>query len=138
MKRLVLGLVVFLSIVVVVIYLALPALVRGNREATRAVMMQTQYSCPEGSIEKIDNWGAIGFSRFCTKNDVKHGKWMAWEGKRLVIDGSYLDGQHHGKWMYFDGKGFATRVIEYDRGKVLKDSLTGKRSGVVVQLHNES
>ena len=130
MNRIVIMTLLFAAAAVVVAYLGLPLLMRGNKEATRKVMMMSEHVCTEGSVEKVENWGMNGYSRACVKNGIRHGNWAAWEGGRKVIAGGYLSGQENGTWTFFNAHGDVEREILYDRGSIVKDSLARKSFGV--------
>jgi hypothetical protein len=126
MNRFVIVTLLFALAAAVVAYFGLPLLIRGNKESTRKVMMTSEHICTEGSVEKVENWSMSGFSRACVRNGVGHGKWVAWEGGRKVIDGGFLNGQENGVWTYLNAQGDVERVILYDRGRIVKDSLAGR------------
>ena len=98
-------------------------LLHRNLEATHVAILQAPHSCEDGAVEKLERWGAAGYSRSCVENGMAQGHWMAWEGKRKVIDGNYVNGKEQGVWTFLSSDGKTERIIEYDQGKVIRDSL---------------
>jgi hypothetical protein len=80
-------------------------------------MLNEELNCPKGSVEEFSRWGGIdenGWSHSCK---MMHGKFHAWRGDVLAIEGQYSYGKEQGKWIYRDADGKTYKVITYKDGK---------------------
>lgn len=84
---------------------------------THRIMMENEFTCPNGSKLEIDRWGPAGYMRYCSVKGKKHGKWEAWEYKYKKIDGFYSNDLKDGEWIFWNEDGNKYRVVKYENGK---------------------
>ncbi|MEK6538361.1 MAG: hypothetical protein AABZ46_04460 [Nitrospirota bacterium] len=116
---------IVIAIIVIVYYVLLilrTKLYRNYMAATKKAMLAVEFTCPEGGHEVIQRWGEAGYMRYCVKNNEKHGRSEAWEGK-LRIAGNYQHGKEHGRWTVYNEDGSIYRIIEYDSGKEISNKI---------------
>lgn len=94
--------------------------------ATRSAIEKTAFSCPPGYEEVIERWGLSGYSRYCQKDGLQHGKWIAFEDERLVIEGGYNLGNKNGRWIWYHEDGRIFRIAEYNDGSEISDKIINK------------
>ena len=79
-----------------------------------------------GFNKVIERWGLLGYSRYCMKNGVIHGKWIAFENGKLAIEGRYKFGKKDDKWIYYHNDGRIYRIVIYDQNQIIKDIIINK------------
>lgn len=84
---------------------------------TRSAVAAVDLQCADGSVEKREVWSKLGIAVFCEKDGVKQGKWQAWDGGYMHIEGQYVDGDKDGTWKYFNAHGEQWGVRTYALGK---------------------
>ena len=50
---------------------------------SKEAVSKINIKCPINSETKIEMWGQVGHSIGCYKNDILHGKWVAWEDGKI-------------------------------------------------------
>ncbi len=118
-------------ILFVLIVVCLPSLcsctqVSSSLSATKAAIRKAPFSCLTGCEEVIERWSLLGYSRYCKKYGLRHGKWIAFENERLVIEGSYKLGKEDGRWIWYHSDGRVFRIVEYDEGSEISDKIINK------------
>ena len=82
-----------------------------NRRPEQSKEMQdAKIKCPDGSHVEYSPWGEVGWEKSCKMN---HGKFTAWKGGRIVIDGQFNNGVKTGTWIYYDKNGNIEKTINY-------------------------
>lgn len=95
--------------------------ISDSLKATKTAIKKEVFYCPEGCKEVIERWSLAGYSRYCIKNGYRHGKWIAFENKRLAIKGNYSEGKKDGQWIWYHNDGRVFRIIEYKDGIEMSD-----------------
>jgi hypothetical protein len=93
---------------------------------TKKAMLQEEHKCSDDSVEVIEPWGPYGYSRYCRKSGLKHGRWVAWEKKRLCIEGYYFSDKQHGVWTWYHKDGRIYRIVEYKHGVEVSNKVINK------------
>ena len=99
------------------------ASVQRELAKTYSVLTQSDFSCPKGTQIHIERWGEVGWARFCDHNGEKHGPWQAWKHQRVVIEGGFFRDQKDGVWNFLEANGGVYRVIEYERGQEVSNTV---------------
>jgi len=118
-------------ILFVVIVVCLPSLCSCSQEgsslnATKEAIKKVPFSCSADCEEVIERWSLLGYSRYCKKDGLRHGKWIAFENGRLVIEGSYKLGKEDGRWIWYHSDGRVFRIVEYDEGSEISNKIINK------------
>jgi hypothetical protein len=90
-----------------------------NRKAAAEATIQ----CPPGTSAEIARWSKLGYTHACYDTRIRHGPWTAWDNGALAISGTFSRGQRHGHWRWLAADGTVKRLITYDSGVVIHDSL---------------
>lgn len=77
---------------------------------TKKIMIGSSFVCSNDCVVKIEVWGPYGYSRYCQKGNIRHGKWEAWEKERLVISGDYSNGTKTGTWTWYNKDGTVDKI----------------------------
>lgn len=94
--------------------------------ATKVAIQKVPFTCMDGCEEVIERWSLLGYSRYCQKDGMRHGKWIAFENERLVIEGSYKLGKEDGQWVWYHSDGRVFRIVEYNEGVEVSDRIINK------------
>ena len=83
---------------------------------SKEAIKNISFSCERGHEDRIQRWSETGYSRGCYKDKSLHGRWVAWEGSFMNIEGRYNNGLKDGEWLIFDNNGQVYRKISYEKG----------------------
>jgi hypothetical protein len=97
--------------------------IRSSIDGTRAAMMRSDFTCPDGTFEKVSRWSKAGWARYCEADGRKKGPWQAWETQKLNIQGSYSRGERHGTFTFFHSDGRIYRQTTYRHGEEIEDRI---------------
>jgi len=85
--------------------------------------LNESFQCPDGCVQKKMSWGKNGYSYACLKGDTKHGRWIAIEGGKILIEGKYYNGLKEGKWYWYHNDGSIYRLVVYEKGVEIKNEV---------------
>jgi hypothetical protein len=117
-----LGLLLLLLFVYILGYLGQRS-VRNDLRRTRLALERSEFSCPGQASQRIARWGEIGWARYCEYNGRPEGSWQAWEKQRVVIQGTYLEGEKHGTWTWYYPDGTVYGHKTFRHGEEVADEI---------------
>lgn len=122
-------LLVIVIIPIIVIFLSL--IVFGSnqsrkRRITKELISKIDFACPTGAVDKIEQWGISGYTRYCADNAILNGMWTAWENQIVAVKGTYENGKRDGEWVWYNRHGEIYKISEFKNGKQMSETIHGE------------